>query len=693
MGIVASSPHELVVRTGFTAGGARRAGPLADGDIVVESSLRVRCLPALQCLRTIGVYRVAVKPFRDVAGTDIVLKDMTLTRVEIPEGAQETHTPVQTQFARMVGRSGTQQAVLSHVAGLLDAEAKTLEAGYPVLADPGVFGNGNVELIATSLVNSVALVLHMIDATPREAATLFDNLNDTRMVVSFVLAVLGGGCVYNLGGQARFDSRGPVDDMLGIRKDCDGMATSTCTAVAALLGHAQAVVDELAGRSADRAELRAVAAMVVAYLWATTATAGMAFLKARTPGFGDGHSDLDRTVHDTKACIKPFGHAVAVLVPLAAEPEPLKTPSYAKALTLRSRVPLVIESTAAMADRLVAPTPPTGLVKLMPNADGAYSNTAAEFGTLLKTGAATLRTPAGKSVAATWDADAVGGPVLAGSYKMCRPYYEGSYMELWALYTGDALVARSSFAEQPFHTALRAAAAPRARLLTRSLEHGYERQPCGTVTPHMAALASARTRRLHPGHPPGKLVELGPLPRRAADNAFVVTLSPFDADHIAKAPADRLFAIDALNYALINVPHAGYDRFASAAPASWLATLRKTYPALRKVSAEDFEQLLEAVRADGKPFTETNAVARLDTKLAMHTLRTKGMSVEFLLEHEDVWLELHRQASGDFSKFLALVQTAITRLRNAPGAGPGYAEASREEILVKGMGKGFAHHI
>lgn len=572
--------HAVVVRTAFTGDGDRRTGELADGDIVVESILRVECMPALRCLRSIGVYRAAVETFRDAAaGAAIVTSKASFTKVEIPAGAQELSTPVQTQFARMVGRSGTQQAVLSHVPGLLKSPRGTsLADGYPVLADPGSFGNNNVELIATSLVNSVALVLHMIDATPEQTlGTLLVNVDDTRMIISFVLAVLGGGCVYNLGGQARFDSRGPVDDMLGIRKDCDGMATSTCSAVAAILGHAEALLDELAARGAQsqRGALREVAAAVVAYLWSTTATAGMAFLLARTPGFADGFNDLDRTVHAAKSCVEPFGHAVAVLVPLRSKPRPFKKGTaggsggvYAtivgKAVALRSKkpamLPLVVESTAAMADVLVGSSTPSGVVTLLPNDDGVYSNLADSFGLFLKSGQAVLHGPDGTPKPSAWDASKVGGVVTAGSYKMCRPYYPGSYMKLWVLYLGDGMVARPDGDTATFHEALYATATPRARLLTRSLEHGYERQPCGTVTPHMAALAAGRTRRLHPMHPPGKLVELGPLPRRNPDNAFVVTLSPLDADHIAAAPKDRLVAIDGLNYALLNVPHPAYTR-------------------------------------------------------------------------------------------------------------------------------------
>lgn len=597
---VSGGRHELVVRSVFAADGARRAGPVADGDIVVASHLRVECLPALRCVRTIAVYRAAVETFRDAAvGGDIVTSKATFTGVEIPRGVQELDTPMQTEFARMVGRNDIAPAVLSGVAGLVHPEHRSLAAGYPVLADGDVCGNGNVELIATMLVNASALVLHMIDATPEAAmGTLLGNVDDTRMIVAFVLGIMGGGCVYNLGGQARFDSRGPVDDMLGIRKDCDGMATSTCTAVAALLKHGSAVLDELAARARSaspareasaargasaREGLREVAAAVVAYLWATTATAGMAFLLARTPGFGDGHSDLDRSVHDTKSCVEPFGHAVAVLVPLKPMPTSFKKGTaggsggayaaiVAKAKTLRSiesaKLPLVVESTAAMADKLVGDVGPSGVVTLMPNADGVYTNVAKGYGALLKTGESTVYGPDGTPVQGRWaEAASLGGLVTAGSYKMCRPYYTGSYMQLWVLYLGDRMVTDPAFEGQPFHDALRKAAAPAKRLLTQSLNHGYERQPCGTVTPHMAALAAARTRRLHPGHPPAKLVELGPLPRRRADNAFVVTLSPFDADHIAAAPADRLFAIDGLNYALINAPHPAYTRLAPLAPA------------------------------------------------------------------------------------------------------------------------------
>jgi hypothetical protein len=427
---VSGGRHELVVRSVFAADGARRAGPVADGDIVVASHLRVECLPALRCVRTIAVYRAAVETFRDAAvGGEIVTSKATFTEVEIPRGVQELDTPMQTEFARTVGRNDIAPAVLSGVAGLVHPEHRSLAAGYPVLADGDVCGNGNVELIATMLVNASALVLHMIDATPEAAMkTLLGNVDDTRMIVAFVLGIMGGGCVYNLGGQARFDSRGPVDDMLGIRKDCDGMATSTCTAVAALLKHGPAVLDELAARSAREASaardasgsasaregLREVAAAVVAYLWATTATAGMAFLLARTPGFGDGHSDLDRSVHDTKSCVEPFGHAVAVLVPLKKQPAPFKKGAggsggayaaiVAKAKTLRSiasaKLPLVVESTAAMADKLVGDVGPSGVVTLMPNADGVYTNVAKGYGALLKTGESTVYGPDGTPVRA-----------------------------------------------------------------------------------------------------------------------------------------------------------------------------------------------------------------------------------------------------------------------------------------------------
>lgn len=598
-------PHEAVFVTAFSKTGERKepGAVVADGDVVVRSRVLVECLPALRGIRETTMTRLGVTSFQDAGAGEFSVVGYTSTPIKIPKGAQERSTAVQTRFAKQNGRHGTLDAVLSHVPGVLSKSGATNKAGVPWLADPGIFGNGNVKLIATSVVNTVALVLHMIDATPEAAmGVLLVNVNDTRMIVGFVLAILGGGCVYNLGGEARFDSRGPVDDMLGIRKDCDGMATSTCTAVAALIHHGEAVLEELAARSASgasgatkasnpareasgarearssrdparfasgasRTSLREVAAAVVVYLRATTATAGMAFLKARTPGFGDGHSDLDRTVHDTKACIKPFGHAVAVLVPLRGSPRVAGAyPELAaKAAALRRKSgalePLAVESTASMADVLVGDTKPSGLVKLLENEGGVYSNMAKEYGAFLKKGEATLCGPDGTHKEARWaEAAGLGGVVTAGSYKMCRPYYPGSYMELWVLYLGDGMV---TGAPGPFHAALRKAAKPRDRLVTRSLEHGYERQPCGTVTPHMAALAAARTRRLHPRHPPGELVELGPLPRRRADNAFVVTLSPFDADHIAKAPADRLFAIDALNYALINAPHPGYDRHAA----------------------------------------------------------------------------------------------------------------------------------
>lgn len=651
--VVSTDPHEVVVRSAFAANGTRRATdePLADGDVVVASTIRVVCMPFDALLKT-ALYKAAVETFRDAAvGNEIVTKTVALSPVVIPPGAQETNTALQLRFAKLDGRNATREASLSQIPGVLTDTPADNRQGYRVLADPGVFGNRNVALIATSLVNSVALVLHMIDATPAAAAAvMLRNVDDTRMIVGFVLAILGGGCVYNLGGQARFDSRGPVDDMLGIRKDCDGMATSTCTAVAALLRYASEILDDLAVRDggAGRAELRLVAAMVVTYLWATTATAGMAFLLARTPGFGDGHSDLDRTVHDTKACVQPFGHAVAVLIPLKKAPPPFAkgtagaaggvyaaAAGLAKALRSQktSATPLVVESTASMADRLVGT--PSGVVTLLPNADGVYSNLAKNYGALLKRGFATLYGPDGKPVEATWDAASVGGLVTAGSFKMCRPYYPGSYMKLWVLYTGDDMIPATNVdpdGTSDFHAALAKAARPRARLFARSLEHGYERQPCGTVTPHMAALAADRTRRLYPHHPPGELVELGPLPRRTNDNAFVVTLSPFDAEHIAAAPRDRLVAIDAFNYALINTPHPAYTRAEPpaappAAPSAAPSTVELApeltvfYTRDRGLDAAKVEQLIAATNSAG--LTVAEAKARIDTELVAEALIAK----------------------------------------------------------------------
>jgi len=337
--------------------------------------------------------------------------------------------------------------------------------GWGLLCDTNAVGDGDAMYLSTIVNNYVVRALWLAKISPASGTdwrTL--NASDKRCIAAWTLQ--GAGVLYCDGGKQILDTRGLPDETFGIRKDCDGVAAAGACLFAAIKAYHNKFVYA-------PTPLGRMVKEVVSFLVNSFAEAGVAFVMAVSPG-SQATNHTSRAIHECemhKACVKPFGHAVLVLL----GPEPL-----------------IAEMTA--------PVAPVGItaadvsaVAVMTDVD--YNNAAKEFRSALHARG-----------------------YAHGSFYRGREWQPYFYQSLEVLYTGTRMIARTQPMDESvdtLHEFLRELS-PEVKAspdpTTHSLNHAYRRVPGGTVPPRMAPAV------------------LHTLPELGLDNKvlFAVQVSPSD---------------------------------------------------------------------------------------------------------------------------------------------------------------------
>jgi hypothetical protein len=347
--------------------------------------------------------------------------------------------------------------------------------GWNLLGDPDAIGDGDTAYLSVIVNNYVARALWLAKISPAAGADWQQlSENDRRCIAAWTLQ--GAGVLYCDGGKQIIDTRGLPDETFGIRKDCDGVAAAgACLFAAVKAYHTKFTYAPTAlGRMVKR---------VVTYLVESFAEAGVAFVMAVSPG-SEAANHTSRSIHECEMharCVRPFGHAVLVLL----GPEPLIT-------------------------EMTAPVAPVGItasdvtaVAVMTDAD--YNDAASEFRSTLHARGYTH-----------------------GSFYRGREWQSYFYKSLRVLYTGTRMITDTQKMDGPLdtlHAALRelspeigSVAAPGAH----SLNHAYRRVPGGTVPPRMTPAA------------------MHTLPELGLDDAVVFAVQVSPTDHRETTTIDAL---------------------------------------------------------------------------------------------------------------------------------------------------------
>lgn len=305
--------------------------------------------------------------------------------------------------------------------------------GWKLLGDANAFGDGDADYLSVVTNNYVvrALWIAKIVADASTWETLSDN--DRRCIAAWTLQ--GAGVLYCDGGKQIMDTRGLPDETFGIRKDCDGVSAAGACLFAALRHHHRRM-------TYAPTPLGAFVRSVVDYLVTSFAVAGVAFVMAVAPG-SQARNHTSKAIHACDMhhkCVRPFGHAVLVLL---------------------GREPLVAEMTSPVAP---VGTTKNDLQKVFVMGDAEYNDAAAAFRTRLHDRGYTH-----------------------GSYYRGREWQSYFYKSMNALYTPGAMWSGSVPMDDAakFYSDLGAISAP-ATDHADTLNHAYRRVPSGTVPRRMA---------------------------------------------------------------------------------------------------------------------------------------------------------------------------------------------------------------